>query len=267
MKIRLLGTGTSTGIPVIGCTCPVCTSGDPRDRRLRCSCHIEHEGVHIVIDTGPDFRQQALTYGIPRVDAVLLTHHHFDHIVGLDDLRPYCFDSDAPIPCYARENTAVVVERMFGYIFGEASYPGVPKLELRTVDGPFEVRSRYDESKTVTVLPIEVDHGTLPMLGFRIGDFAYVTDTNNIPDASLERLKNLDVLILDALRVRPHPTHFTISEAVETAQRIGAGRTYFVHMTHSVLHAETEAGLPENILLAYDGLTIELDDAPADVRS
>ncbi len=265
MKVRLLGTGTSTGIPVIGCGCTVCTSDDPRDKRLRCSCYIETDGVHIVIDTGPDFRQQALLYGIPRVDAVLFTHHHFDHVVGLDDLRPFCFDSEAPIPCYAKENTAVVMRRMFDYVFGDGSYPGVPNLELHNVTDPFTVRSRYDASRETGIIPVAVDHGDLPLLGFRIGDFAYVTDTNNIPDDSLELLADLDVLILDALRVRPHPTHFTIDEAVAMAQKIGARETYFVHMTHSVLHAETEAALPAGISLAYDGLGLEIETRPGTI--
>jgi len=259
MKVRLLGTGTSTGIPVIGCTCAVCTSSDPRDRRLRCSCYVETNGVHVVIDTGPDFRQQAIAYRIPRVDAVLYTHHHFDHVVGLDDLRPFCFDTERPIPCYARSNTAAVLKNMFGYIFGEGSYPGIPNLQLRTVSEPFTVHSRYDSAKSIHVLPVEVDHGNMSMLGYRIGNFAYVTDTNNIPDASLKMLTNLDVLVLDALRDRPHPTHFTIEEAVEVAQRIGARQTYFVHMTHSVLHETAEARLPKGISLAYDGLAINID--------
>lgn len=258
IQARLLGTGTSTGIPVIGCRCTVCTSTDPRDQRLRCSCYLEADGVHVVIDTGPDFRQQALRYGIPRVDAVLLTHHHFDHVVGLDDLRPFCFDSEAPIPIYARQNTAEVVERMFRYVFHDGSYPGVPNLVLRTITEPFAVSSRYDLRRSLDVLPIEVDHGDLPMLGFRIGDFAYVTDTNNIPGPSRELLADLDVLVLDALRVRPHPTHFTIDEAVDVARRIGARQTYLVHMTHSVLHAETDARLPEGISLGYDGLSVEI---------
>lgn len=258
MKVRLLGTGTSTGIPVIGCTCPVCTSTDPRDCRLRCSCYLEVDGVHLVIDTGPDFRQQALTYEIPRVDAVLLTHHHFDHVVGLDDLRPFCFGSDAPIPCYARSNTAAVIERMFGYVFHDGSYPGVPNLELRTVTKSFEVESRFDANARTTIQPIEVDHGDLTMLGFRIGRFAYVTDTNNIPDSSIRLLDDLEVLVLDALRDRPHPTHYTIDEAVDVARQIGARRTYLVHMTHTVPHAETNARLPDGIALAYDGLELDI---------
>ncbi len=258
MRVTLLGTGTSTGIPVIGCTCRVCTSSDLRDRRLRCSAFVETDGVNLVIDTGPDFRQQALANDIKRVDAVLFTHHHFDHVVGLDDLRPFCFDTDEPIACYARENTAAVLDRMFPYIFRDGSYPGVPNLELRTVAEPFFVHSRYDPERVVEVVPIPVDHGDMPMYGYRIGRFAYLTDTNHIPDESLERLGGLDVLVLDALRDRPHPTHYTIDEAVEMASRIGAAETWLVHMTHSVLHEETDARLPEGVHLAYDSLKLDV---------
>ncbi len=258
MKVTLLGTGTSTGIPVIGCSCRVCTSKDPRDKRLRCSCAVIANGVHIVIDTGPDFRQQALQYDIRRVDCVLFTHHHFDHVVGLDDLRPFCFDNENPVRCYARENTADVLNRMFTYIFDDGSYPGVPKLELESVAERFVVASRYDEQNAVEVIPIDVAHGSLAMFGYRIGNFAYLTDTNSIPDSSLEKLHGLDVLVLDALRDRPHPTHFTIDEAVDVAHRIGAAETYFVHMTHSVLHEEVNARLPESMALAYDGLVLDI---------
>ncbi|MBT8400055.1 MAG: MBL fold metallo-hydrolase [Rhodothermia bacterium] len=261
MRVTLLGTGTSTGIPVIGCTCRVCTSTDSRDRRLRCSAFVEVDGVNLVIDTGPDFRQQALANNIGRVDAVLFTHHHFDHVVGLDDLRPFCFDTNEPISCYARENTVAVLDRMFPYIFRDGSYPGVPNLELRTVSEPFFVHSRYDPEHVVEVVPIPVDHGDLPMFGYRIGNFAYLTDTNHVPDDSLNRLGGLDVLVLDALRDRPHPTHYTIDEAVEVAARIGAAETWLVHMTHSVLHEETDARLPEGVHLAYDSLV--LDVAPS----
>ena len=262
MTVRLLGTGTSTGVPVIGCSCPVCTSDDPRDRRLRCSCYVESHGVHLVIDTGPDFRQQALTYGIPRIDAVLFTHHHFDHVVGLDDLRPFCFGSDAPIPCYARANTAEVLERMFDYVFNDGSYPGVPNLALKTVENPFRVVSRFEPGLSTTVLPIDVDHGNLAMLGFRLGRFAYITDTNHIPKHSMRLLEDLDVLVLDALRFRPHPTHYTIDEAVDVARQIGARETYFVHMTHTVGHADTNARLPDGMALAHDGLVLDIPDSP-----
>ena len=220
----------------------------------------ETEGrpVHLVIDTGPDFRQQALTYGIDAVDAVLVTHHHFDHVVGLDDLRPFLFHNRHPIPCYARANTAAVLRRMFGYIFADGSYPGVPDLALHEVDGPFDVPGRYEPGRTVHVVPVPVTHGDLPLFGYRIGRFAYLTDTSHIPEASYALLGDLDVLVLDALRHEPHPTHFTFDEAVAAARRIGARRTYFIHMTHSVLHAEEDARLPEGVRLGYDGLTFDV---------
>lgn len=259
MTVTLLGTGTSTGVPVIGCACRVCRSSDPRDRRTRCSCLVNVAGVHVLIDAGPDFRHQALREQIDRVDAVLFTHHHFDHIVGMDDLRPYFFTNKRPIPCYARSNTATVLRRMFTYIFDDGSYPGVPNLELVDVSTPFCVADRYGESAAVPVEPVEVYHGDLPMYGYRIARFAYLTDTSHIPDHSLERLTDLDVLVLDALRHRPHPTHYTIDEAVEVAQRIGARQTYLIHLTHNVLHAEEEGRLPDGIALGYDGLSFDIE--------
>lgn len=258
MQVTLLGTGTSTGVPVIGCRCQVCASEDPRDQRTRCACHIDVNGISLIIDTGPDFRGQALREVIARVDAVLFTHHHFDHIVGLDDLRPYFFDNRGSIPCYARSNTAVVLSRMFQYIFVEATYPGVPNLDLHEVEGPFDVVSRYDPRLSVQVVPVEVWHGPLAMYGYRIGRFAYLTDTNRIPEHSFAQLRDLDVLVLDALRHEAHPTHFTIEEAIEIAQRVGARQTYFIHMTHSILHAEEDARLPGGINLGYDGLQFEV---------
>jgi len=258
MRVTLLGTGTSTGVPVIGCTCPVCRSTDPRDRRLRCACYIEVGGLHLVIDAGPDFRQQALRAGIERVDAVLVTHHHFDHIAGLDDLRPFFFGNLRPIPCYTLHDTAEVLRRMYNYIFVDRSYPGVPKLNLVEVDGPFEVVSRYAEGRAVRVEPVEVFHGEMPVLGYRVGRFAYVTDTNNIPDHSLARLRGLDVLVLDGLRHEPHRTHFTIEAATRMAQRIGARQTYLIHMTHNILHDEADALLPDGVNLGYDGLTFDV---------
>ncbi len=254
VEVTLLGTGTSTGIPVIGCTCRVCMSSDPRDQRLRCAVQVKAGGVELIIDTGPDFRRQALREGISRVDAVLFTHHHFDHVVGLDDLRPFFFGNKRPLPCYARANTAEVLRRMFPYIFCDRSYPGVPHLELFDVNAPFEVQNRYEEGPPVPVVPIEAFHGELPIYGYRIGRFAYLTDTSCIPPHSFDRLKGLDVLVLDALRHEPHPTHFSFDEAVAVAERIGAQQTYFVHMTHSILHAEEDGVLPDGIALGYDGL-------------
>lgn len=262
MQVTLLGTGTSTGVPIIGCTCRVCQSSDARDRRMRCACHIDAGGLHLVIDTGPDFRRQALEAGLSRLDAVLYTHHHADHIVGIDDLRPFFFGNRNPLPCYARENTAAVLRRMFPYIFDrDGSYPMAPRLELCEVEAPFEVTSRYDADAPppLRVEPIEVFHGDLPMFGYRLGAFAYLTDTSRIPEASFEKLHDLDVLVLDALRHHAHPTHFTIEQAVEAARRIGARQTYFIHLTHNILHAEEDALLPDGIALGYDGLSFHVE--------
>ncbi|MEL6446110.1 MAG: MBL fold metallo-hydrolase [Bacteroidota bacterium] len=259
----LLGTGTSTGIPVIGCNCRVCTSSDPRDQRLRCSAHIVAETeagpVHLQIDTGPDFRTQALRFGVEAVDALLVTHHHFDHVVGMDDLRPYFFRVSAPIPVAAPPNTEAALRRMFGYIFEDGSYPGISKLDLRAEIGPFTVESRTHPERRVTVTPIPAFHGTLPLYGYRVGGLAYLTDVSALPDTSYSLLDDLDVLVLDALRHEPHPTHFSFSEALEVAARIGAKDTVFVHMTHSILHAEEDAALPDGVRLGYDGLVLTAD--------
>ncbi len=259
MKVTLLGTGTSTGIPVIGCDCRVCQSEDPRDKRLRCACYIEVNGVHLLVDAGPDLRTQALRTSMEKVDAVLLTHHHFDHVVGLDDLRPFFFDNRAPIPCYANQDTVTTLRTMFGYIFEDGSYPGVSKLELHQIDGPFDVVSRYDPANSVSITPLDVFHGNTPVLAFRIGNFAYVTDTNRIPEESFSLLKGVEILVLDALRHEPHRTHYTITEAVEVSRRINARETYFIHMTHSLLHAEEDKKLPEGMYLGYDGLCLTIN--------
>jgi phosphoribosyl 1,2-cyclic phosphate phosphodiesterase len=258
MRVTMLGTGTSTGIPVIGCSCRVCTSDDPRDNRTRTACWVQVDGIDLVIDTGPDFRRQALREGISKVDAVLYTHHHFDHIVGIDDLRPFLFRNRSAIPCYAHSETAHVMHSMFGYIFADGSYPGVPNLELITVESSFEVVSRYDGDSVIEVHPIQAYHGSLPLFGYRIGNFAYLTDTSHIPEESLQQLKGVHTLVLDALRHEAHPTHFTISEATEMAKRIGAERTFFTHMTHSLLHEEESSRLPDGVDLAYDGLVFDV---------
>ncbi len=258
IRVTLLGTGTSTGIPVIGCSCPVCTSTDPRDRRTRCACLLEINGLTLVIDTGPDFRTQALRENISTVDAVLFTHHHFDHVSGLDDLRPFLFYNRNAIPCYAQAETARVLRRMFAYVFMDGTYPGVPKLALHEIDGAFDVFGRYDQPGAVRVQPIDVYHGELAMCGFRVGRFAYLTDVSHIPEASYALLEGVDTLVLSALRHEPHRSHANFAEAIASAQRIGARQTYFIHMTHSIQHAPEDAVLPEGINLGYDGLTFEV---------
>lgn len=258
MRITLLGTGTSTGIPIIGCLCITCTSKDPRDKRLRCACHVEAGGLSIVIDTGPDFRQQMLQTGIRKVDAVLWTHHHFDHIVGLDDLRPYFFGLGTPMPCFAHPESAREVQRMFQYVFDpDSDYAPAPKLELHAQATPFTVRSRYGAPDALNVIPIEVEHGGMFVNGYRLGGFAYLTDVNRVPKTAFGQLENLDVLVLGALRHEPHPRHFTIRQAIEVSRRIGARKTVFIHLTHSILHARDDAELPEGFFLGFDGMELK----------
>lgn len=253
MEIEILGSGTSMGVPMVGCQCRVCRSEDPRNKRLRTSAFINFNGVHILIDTSIDYRQQMLRAGIMRLDAVIFTHHHVDHILGLDDLRSFNILYQTPIPLYGLEETLANIRRVFSYAFsGDSNQSDVPRLTLHVLDNrPFSIRG-------VEILPIPLWHGEMPVLGFRIGDFAYCTDVSRIPQSSYQRLKGLQVLILGALRYQPHPTHFTIAEAVREAQKIGAEITYFTHLSHGVLHAEAEAQLPKNIRLAYDGLKIKL---------
>jgi phosphoribosyl 1,2-cyclic phosphate phosphodiesterase len=258
LTVTLLGTGTSTGVPVLGCDCEVCTSDDPRDARTRCACYVRAGDLGILIDTGPDFRRQALRESLDRIDAVCYTHHHFDHVVGLDDLRPFFFENDRVMPCYAHPDTAAVLRRNYDYIFGSDPYPGAANVALQVVNAPFEVPSRYDDSAPVPVDPLLLYHGDMPVYGYRIGGFAYLTDVSTIPEATFEALQDVEVLVLDALRPRPHPTHFSFDEAVAAARRIGARQTYFVHMTHTVRHEEANARLPDDVQLAYDGLTVEV---------
>lgn len=256
MEIEILGSGTSIGVPMVGCECRVCRSADPRDKRLRASVFINLNGVHILIDTSIDYRQQMLRAGIMRLDAVIFTHHHVDHILGLDDLRSFNILHRTAIPLYGLEETLANIRRVFAYAFsGDSSQSDVPRLSLHVLDDrPFSIRG-------LEILPIPLWHGEMPVLGFRIGDFAYCTDVSRIPESSYQRLKGLQALILGALRYKSHPTHFTIAEAVREAQKIGAETTYFTHLSHGVLHAEAEAQLPENIRLAYDGLRIEVKNA------
>jgi phosphoribosyl 1,2-cyclic phosphate phosphodiesterase len=253
VQITFLGTGTSHGVPMIACDCLTCRSDDPRDTRLRPSIHLRMvDGASILVDAGPDLRQQALTHGIRHVDAIVFTHGHADHILGLDETRRFTGHRE-PLPCYADEPTLNDIRRMFAYVFDPATPMGggLPRLDLRRVDGPFEIGSHR-------VVPVPLLHGTRPILGLRFGSFAYLTDCSRIPDESWPLLHGLDAVVLDALRVRPHPTHFSLSEAVEAALRIAARRTYFTHMCHDLAHLQTNARLPDGIELAYDGLRLEL---------
>lgn len=253
MRITFLGTGTSTGVPVVGCRCRVCTSPNPKNQRLRQSVAIEANGKHFLIDTTPDLRLQLLRHPIPRLDFVLFTHSHSDHLMGLDDIRPFNFRQREPITAFANAMTAKAVRRAFSYIWDDQTQigGGKPQLDLQEVWETFE-------HEGIEITPIPVTHGDWTILGFRIGDFAYITDTNGIPDASMRLLEGVTSLALDGLRKAPrHPTHFVIDEAVEVAQRIGAKETWLIHLTHEVEHEEVEATLPEGIRLAFDGLVLE----------
>ena len=253
MKVTFLGTGTSTGIPLIGCQCATCHSSDPRDKRLRTSVWLETQSMSVVIDAGIDFRQQALSWKISTVDAVLYTHHHVDHIFGLDDLRPINFIQNKTISIYATSLTLEHLQRIYPYVFDGQNYPSdIPKIKYHTFeDRSFEVGS-------LPVLPIPVYHGDLLIHGFRIGNFAYLTDVNHIPLESYPLLEKLEVLVLGALRERPHPTHFTLEQALSEARKIGARKTYLVHMSHELSHHQLQERLPSEIQPAFDGLQLEL---------
>jgi phosphoribosyl 1,2-cyclic phosphate phosphodiesterase len=254
MKVTFLGTGTSTGVPVVGCHCAVCTSANPKNQRLRQSVKIESHGKHFLIDTTPDLRLQLLRFPIPRLDFVLFTHSHSDHLMGLDDIRPFNFRQREPVHAYANPFTAKAIRRAFSYIWDESTQigGGKPQLELHEVESAFL-------HEDVEIIPIPVAHGDWTILGYRIGRFAYITDTNGVPPSSIELLRGIDVLALDGLRPSPrHSTHFTIEQAVTCAAEIGARETYLIHLAHEVDHDTVEATLPPGVKLAYDGLVLEL---------
>jgi phosphoribosyl 1,2-cyclic phosphate phosphodiesterase len=238
------------GVPTLGCTCQVCTSADPRDRRTRPSIAVAWAGHRVIIDTGPDFRMQALREGIDSVDAVLYTHSHADHILGLDDLRPLSFKHKSKIPLYADDPAAAVIERIFDYTFHpDAWYPTRARVEMHRLGPSVEV-----EGKVFHRVPLT--HGKIEVAGFRFGNAAYLTDMSDIPESSLPLLANLDVVILDALRRKPHPSHATLEQALAFVRRMQPRRAFFTHMSHDLAHAQTNRELPEHVQLAYDGLRV-----------
>jgi phosphoribosyl 1,2-cyclic phosphate phosphodiesterase len=253
-RLLFLGTGTSTGVPLVGCGCETCTSGDPRDVRTRTSVLLGLPGGHLLIDTTPDLRNQLLRERIGRVDAVLYTHDHVDHVYGLDDLRPLCFATGRSIPLYCEERVENRIRKAFDYAFapGPPLGGGVPKVTFERITAtPLELLGTH-------ITPLRLRHGVFDVLGFRVGNVAYCTDTNGIPDETWPLLEGLDVLVLDCLRANRHPTHFSIDEALAAAARVGARQTLFVHMAHDIRHAEVAATLPPGVELAVDGLEVPL---------
>jgi phosphoribosyl 1,2-cyclic phosphate phosphodiesterase len=253
MKITFLGTGTSQGVPVIACPCEVCSSMDYRDKRLRSSVHLLIDHQSLVIDTGPDFRLQMLREKITRLDGVLFTHGHKDHIAGLDDVRAYNFSQGINMPVYGSAPTLSQLRTEFYYAFEENKYPGIPQLVLH------EITDRVFSAGPVQITPLPVTHLHMPVLGFRLKDFSYITDANAIPESTYERLQGTRVLVLNALQKENHISHFSLKQAIEVAQRVGAQKTFFTHISHKLgLHKTVEKELPESIALAYDGFTIDL---------
>ncbi|MFY0593874.1 MBL fold metallo-hydrolase [Roseivirga sp.] len=254
MKITILGSGTSQGIPVIGCSCHVCRSLDFRDKRLRVSIHIEVDEQSLIIDSGPDFRQQVLRERVSHLDALIFTHEHKDHTAGMDDIRSFNFLQKQDIPIYGRASVLEQIKQEFAYIFSEHKYPGIPRVTPIPIENtPFKIGE-------VEIIPIEALHYKLPVYGFRIKDFTYLTDIKTIDSEELDKVKGTKILVLDALQKDDHLSHLTLSEAIDLAQEIGAETTYLTHISHKMgLHDEVSKELPENIRLAYDGLTIQVD--------
>lgn len=251
--LTVLGSGTSMGVPTIGCDCAVCHSSDPHDKRTRPSIMIEYNGKLVLIDTTPDFREQAIRENITHVDAVIYTHTHADHILGIDDLRPLSFHRPARIPLYARPEASAFLRNMFSYIFDDDyKFGGIAKVELKDISGPIELFGRRFE-------PVTVIHGESEIYGYRFGSAAYLTDFSSIPEASFGQLEGLDILFLDALRHRPHPTHSTVENSLRIVERLSPRRAFFTHICHDLPHEATNAKLPEHVRLSYDGMKLDFE--------
>jgi phosphoribosyl 1,2-cyclic phosphate phosphodiesterase len=253
VKVTFLGTGTSQGVPVIACNCPVCLSDDERDKRLRASVFVEAEGTNLVIDTGPDFRQQMLRINAHKVDAVLFTHEHRDHIAGLDDIRAFNFVQQQPMDVFAEERVFRALNYEFPYIFAEKKYPGVPQVNVNLITSfPFNING-------LDIHPIRVMHYRLPVLGFRIGQFAYITDANYISEEEIEKLFGVKYLVINGLRKEKHISHFSLGQALALIAQLSPRRAYITHISHQMgLHSDIQKELPHNVVLAWDGLEIEI---------
>lgn len=250
-SITFLGTGTSQGIPMIGCKCPVCTSRDSRDNRLRTSAYIQYHGLKLVVDAGPDFRQQMLREDISHIDAIILTHQHKDHTGGLDDVRAYNYWEHRGMPIYAEKYVQDSLYNEYSYAFKENKYPGVPEYILHTIDQhPFKING-------VEIIPIRVMHYKLPVLGFRFGSLGYITDANHIDESELEKLKGVSVFVINTIRREPHISHFSLSEALDVCKKVGAEKSYLTHLSHQLeCHSELAQKLPPGVFPAYDGLNV-----------
>ncbi len=255
MKITFLGTGTSQGVPVIACECPTCISTDPHDNRLRTSLLLESDGVTLLFDAGPDFRQQMLREKVRKLDAILITHEHKDHIAGMDDVRAFNYKSQDAVDIYAEERVQKAIKREFSYVFSEYQYPGIPKMRLNDIpDYNFNV-------KGIVITPVRVRHMNMEIYGFRIGDFAYITDANYIPEQSKEKLFGVKYLVINALRKEKHISHFSLREAVDFIREISPRKAFITHISHQMgLHKDVSEELPPGIMLGYDGLSLVCDE-------
>jgi phosphoribosyl 1,2-cyclic phosphate phosphodiesterase len=253
MKVTLLGTGTSQGVPVIACECEVCLSKNPRDKRLRCSVLIETESTTVIIDAGPDFREQCLRAGVNKLDALVFTHEHRDHVAGLDDVRPFNFKQSKDMPIYCHPRVAEALRIQFPYIFADTQYPGIPKIEIRPIDiKDFTIGD-------LVFKPIQTLHHKLPVLGFRVGDFCYITDTNYISPEEIDKVRGTQILVLDALHHSEHISHYNLAQSITVAQDIDAAQTYFTHVSHHMgLYNEINDQLPQKMALSHDGLFFEI---------